>query len=148
MKTIINVALILLSFGQAYAQNYPPSDNDLRTAYCIPIIKSYLAVATSALGQVSPSYIPPPDSGTPSHAELAALQDQMSATLSRLQAYLLPKLFQLDPTGIAAANSRAQADIRTMDSYLNQCAKECGTEAFKVLQNRMNACKNPTWLPF
>ncbi len=135
--------------SQAVAQYVMPSDLELRSAYCLPILTSMLAMA-----QASPTEA----------NKVAVRQDE----LRRLQAYLLPKLSTLDATSIALAMARGGTDMRRFPEAVTACGQQCGeskpyTDRADLDQRvacvvncsnadpavkRVQSCFPVNWLPF
>lgn len=163
--------LLFAGASVAIAQEPPlPSDAELRTAYCIPIIQWDLSMERSTVAAAehqANSAAPTPES--------RALMEQaadltrkdiplMESVLTRLQAYLLPRILRRDPIALTAAQQRAEADLKALQDLANQCTSRCTSppnhpenlEACvascmtqgKDISERVKACRNPTWLPF
>lgn len=129
----------------AYAQQ-PPSDTDLRAAYCIGSIQQRITLLGSNV----------PEAYTASERD----------NLNHLQAYLLPRMQYVDPLGLGAARARGQTDANALaDPVLMQCTTQCiplgppkGTvETVKQCMAacdtehrlpRIWACNDLLWLPF
>jgi hypothetical protein len=156
------VGLAAISALSASAQDVMPSDLDLRSAYCLPIVKN---AATKAQGLARLT--------TTTDAEsrlLVALKqhaEEKSDELRRLQAYLLPRLTVLDPTALTLAMNRGETDVGRADEINHTCGTQCGgSEATDpAVVDRHMACRtacmnaNPVvkrvkscfpvnWLPF
>ena len=97
---------------------------------------------------------------------LQVAQDDHSA-LDRLKAYILPRYASIDPVAGTAAMNRGKADAEEIQAYYHRCAA-CAQGAFEKnpghpeaadacrqneckrpsVQDRLESCRNPTWLPF
>ena len=158
-------AAIVLTF-LATAASSPeavPTDNDLRAAYCISILKHYISLAQQTLNMAEHAPTPPPPelkqwltkAEETTRARLAGYQ----ANLNRLQLYLTPKLTSLDPLAIAGATHRAEADWQAMGRAVGRCSPKCfklpekeQAECFASCQDgalltRIGQCRDPNSLP-
>lgn len=128
-----------------------------------------VGVARKALAEISvPADAPKQEQDLAAKLKAGVTQQlaESQSALARLQAYLLPRLMQLDAIAIAAAQSRGDADVRELLNMQAQCdacvarAREktpakpddsaCRESECKrpAAQDRLQACKNPAWLPF
>ena len=134
----------------AHAQQ-PPTDTDLKAAYCIGVVQQNLTL------------IPAADLNRPDVTDSIrkSLQDQ----LNHLRAYLFPRMQYVDPLGIAAARARGQTDATAVVgpemmacasrctappnadalTAMKQCALSCDTEHRLP---RVWSCQDLSWLPF
>ena len=146
---------LLFSAGSASSQQLPlPSDADLKTAYCIPIVQNELKLLD---GEAST-----PGVGPHFDAVRRALRVR-NDDLARLQSYFLPRVFQMQPMGLLAAQNRANADIHELEANMPRCSelcdgkgysdesvlacyKDCAAELPAV--KRMAECRDFNWLPF
>ncbi len=173
--------LIFSSTGfcsNALSQERLPTDVELRSAYCIPVLQNDISVLQQALATANSGidHITdiPVQSGR--DAVLQAYQrgqrefekaiTERQSALNRLQLYITPKIPYLDVDSLMAATSRAKADIQQFDTKSKSCTLECmgplksdsaeksdPVFCFKTcsgveLNDRLAACRNPTWLPF
>jgi len=167
---ILNVLAIvtLLMGGTASAsesQDSVPTDTELHSVYCIPVVQARIRNEQGILALLSG-----PKGNQVSQSKKKYVIDQtqtqlehMKSVLSRLQAYVTPVLDHRDPAPLIAAKRRADADLsqfekqsdqctnicsppgedRTTDQ-LHQCVKSCGDQG---LLSRILECEAPTWLP-
>ena len=155
----------------AHAQQRAPSDNELHSAYCIPIVKVELQAAEKATAAQEKSLAEinaaagSPDivkAATEVLDNLRGGEARFRAVLDRLQSYLLPKTTELDPMALLAAENRGKADWQSLVAMTDGCTKrKCGVSATdldsecnkscgmdKELVLRMRACNDPSWQPF
>ncbi|MGP8439958.1 hypothetical protein ACT2FY_32325 [Paraburkholderia fungorum] len=125
----------------AHAQQ-PPTDTDLKAAYCIGVLQQEIAQM--------PQDIP-----------ASAVQSQQEQ-IRHLQSYVIPRTQYIDPLGLAVARTRGQNDAKVLtDPQMQECSLPCATQpnadALKqcVLScdtqhrlPRMWACNDLSWLPF
>ncbi len=143
--------VVLLAATAASAQEAQPTDNELRTAYCIPIVNQTITVLQQALAKANASEMQIVREGL----------EQQQANLDRMQLYLLPKMAKLDPLPLAGAASRAQADMLAMQAVVHQCTGKCTSVPAKEAESctqactdnpallaRVRQCNDPSWLPF
>lgn len=156
----VAVALTALLFGSAASaqQERAPTDNELHTAYCIPVVKWGIEADQQLLSQEQHAGV----DTTASQQDLNALQTVMK----RLQAYLLPRWMSLDTLAIVGAMNRGKADMKELETAGDRCFRQCGSTLDSAsttpaqaacvstcanndpLIARTRACRNPTWLPF
>ena len=163
-RRLLPLSLLLLVTAASAQQQYsPPTDNDLRTAYCIPVTKQFIGLTQRALSEIHPDKAPTPElkqSLTKAEADLRSGLAKYQANLNRMQLYLLPKLMKLEPLSIAGATHRADEDMQAVAAAAEQCGAKCNplpekTEAEcyascpdAALITRIRACGDPNWLPF
>jgi len=128
----------------------PPSDIDLKAAYCIEANQAILAEQS---GQ------------EPKPLVLAQMISDTREHNNRLQGYLLPRLPELDALPLLAASKRADGDIAQLKSLAGSCQREaiaecgagggaqCLVERYHTctkgeLLDRLQSCTNLNWLPF
>jgi hypothetical protein len=128
----------------------PPSDIDLKAAYCIETNRAILAEQS---GQ------------DPKPLALAQMTSDAHDHINRLQSYLLPRLPDLDALPLLAASKRADLDIAQLKSLANSCQQraitECGVaggakclvDSYHTctrgeLLDRVQSCTSLDWLPF
>jgi hypothetical protein len=139
------------------AQNQQPTDVDLRTAYCIPVVKSQIVLLQQALtplhAQGDFRFVLPQQAADEIQKSIANLE----SVLKRLQLYFALKLRSVDPLGLALAEKRGEADVQTLSETNGRCAVQNGVPQDSPHYNacmdqdliaRMKACETPTWLPF
>jgi serine/threonine protein kinase len=163
LLTVSLVAVMALGATYLIREKPKPSDNDLRTAYCIPLVKQRIAQVQQTLSHLAPETAQTPElkqSLTAAAEQLRGTLARDQANLSRLQAYLQPKMTTLDPVAIAGATHRAKEDWRTIVVALDRCEDKCGPMRGKehalcfsscpdaALNARVKSCADPNWLPF
>jgi hypothetical protein len=145
---ITRAMLLTLMATAASAQQAIPTDNDLRSAYCLAVLKGQIPWVRE---QVGARVDAAPNRSTPSSSELqqanAKVRAAAEAWVAKLQtaqnrigAYLLPRLTTLDSAAMLRAMNRGETDWR---EFLAKGVKtDEGTGA------RIRACADPNWLPF
>jgi len=164
-ELILCTALLATSVTVHSQQMQAPTDSDLRTAYCIPVVQNFLSIARSQIDSEDEYIITlhsQPDSPQRAAAEQAAtkLRDDFiqgfkaaQSVLHRLQAYLIPREQYLEPMGLMVASNRGKADIKEGDDCVHACptdqrAPECVVACSNPTKERFMGCFKPTWLPF
>jgi hypothetical protein len=152
----------------AAAQESLPTDVELHSAYCIPVLRWQIQFSRQVVDQA--------DAGEKS-AQTPELRQQaatvkgnllkfvadLESSLNRLQLYLFPRMQHRDPFALLAASKRAEADLKEFQQRTDRCPSECGLDGVpkneqqqacfetctdKDLTSRIRACATPTWLPF
>jgi hypothetical protein len=154
--TLIKFALVTLCVAVHSSQSIAsPTDTELKAAYCTAVKKHAVDVLTQSVSGIESLHA---DSG-PARKALADTDDQ----LSRLRAYVVPKMLNDDTGALAAAFARGQhdsarlddpqlaqcgskcfADATTNPAKLNACVASCAPELFP----RVWSCNDLSWLPF
>ena len=159
---IRGVAVIaLLVSPVAFGGGRAPTDVELHTAYCIPIVEWELKGLFGFTLKDKPSDDPTTIKFNQAWREEKA---HLESVLDRMQSYLNPKIRSLDSTALALAAKRAAADMEASNDVSNQCIALCKSEADdkvkacninctnnhpgKSTNDRIDACLDPTWLPF
>jgi hypothetical protein len=148
--TFAGAASVLASVGlgvspTVWAQDTPPTQVDLKAAYCLSVVKAMVAEeqAMATADQSNP-------------AALQALQPAIkdwSSRLDRLQAYVQPRTLVVEPTGMLLAMKRGQVDIDTAFKDSDACAAHTGAAAEACVAKseaiaRTRTCANLDFLPF
>ena len=144
------------------AQESLPTDAELRSAYCIPVLQWQITWHQEMVSSANkaPAELPEQASQLDPHARENI--EQLQAALNRLQSYLLPRIGHRDSSSMLLATSRGQSDLKALSAMTERCSAKCviaGTPddakracfdscTDKDLVSRIRACANPTWLPF
>jgi hypothetical protein len=149
----------------AVAQEVVPTDIELRSAYCVSVVKAEIAFLQREIGRVDAAA---KNSPTPEMQQYAAKMSaegheampKLAAALNRLQLYLLPSMTTRDPVALMAAMKRGEADFQEVGAMTERCSAKCNALPHDKwpscyasctdndLLERVRACKTPTWLPF
>ena len=134
---------------RAFAQQ-PPSDIDLRAAYCIPIVNQQVAVYQNALS--SPGRPLPPQLEQTIKKMAADAQDRAD----QLKRYLQPRMADLDATALLAAAEQGKKDLQRGEQDVIQCMTSCQNDANPAACTsscstdtlaRVRRCTKLDWLP-
>jgi hypothetical protein len=160
-KKIYLLALVTsLIIPNVFAQGQLPTANDLKAAYCTPIVVNAIRVAERY------------ESDLKSLTKLTNVQTQMLEFLqqkrelkNRLDSYLRPRIFYLEITGMLSAEQRGEEDVASISSggiekfksCLNKCStkeksggvpRDCTEECTATpLRERIRSCDKLDWLP-
>ena len=133
-----------------------PSDIELKASYCVPVARNMVELLTKVPA------LPDAEGQKIAANAIADARDR----LNRLQAYLAPRLSQLDSLSMLAAMKRGEADIARSDAKaagmrdacegtcktgtVNLAWAQCMTECYRRDETlaRIQSCNNLTWLPF
>ena len=155
----------------AAAEDRTPTDAELKTAYCIPLLQWEVEIARVATDTDDDHWRHSPpspelrDQVARKSADLHRRRAAMESTLGRLQAFLGQRIKSLDRSALAAAGSRGKADLDELQAQQPRCRGQCGPEssdaaadenataclescADQQLAARLKACNAPSWLPF
>ncbi len=170
------VVLSLCVATAAYGQRPLPTDIELRASYCVRVLQSDIANLNSLGAKIDDTaariHEVPPDlrqqilhTLQESKRDLPQKIAERESALNRVQLFILPRIKYLDATALLAATRRAESDLRESAAVGGRCLRQCAepkageTEAERSgsclrscmggdLQSRLEACRNPTWLPF
>ncbi len=159
MRFSIGVLFTLLATSSAPAQqDLPlPNDADLRTAYCTPVLRWQIGI----IRQMAKSSANPVPLVQQWVEEARQLLPQLQATLNRFEQYLVPRTMNLKTTPLVVASMHAEADIQQFQLQGDRCSAQCfgadkGDDSRqrscwnacvdKGLIERMEECRNPSWL--
>ena len=124
--------------ANAAAQPRPPSDEELRSIYCVEVLRAEINVqhhmisaSSEAAGMAQPESR---EQWIDTSSELLRRLAKLEGALYRLQVYLLPRIPVIDSLALASAIRQANADVG--ESWRNE-----------ALLNRVTGCENPAWLP-
>jgi hypothetical protein len=156
MKTLL-ACLLLVCTSSGAQTRMMPTDADLKTAYCITVVKKNIQMLTKN---------PEPPHGF-HYRMIQELLGERQTELNRLQSYLVPKISSLEASGLIAATKRAEADIQEQVVANEQCSKRCESPpepnsmpgkqwaacmtacaAESPASVRVTSCRNINWLPF
>ena len=141
--------------GVATAQQHPPSGDELRSMYCIEVIRAEIdlqhhSISASDTAAASAITAAQRQQWIDTSAELLQGLAKLEALRYKLQAYMLPRIPALDPSALATAMRQGAADfqesraVAAMDQQPAICSATCGD---KTPLSRVSACASPTWLP-
>jgi hypothetical protein len=171
--------LMLLLSGSATAQALAqPTETDLHAAYCIQVLGYGIAAGESVLASGANTSTVPDSADTEevrtakatlesSNRAIRTSVDSHRAMLRKLNVYLQPRVFNLDPIGILAAQSAAKDDGARAGSATSACKNECpmslDTSALlkcnnecalrtmpdlSTIRKKVKSCYELDWLPF
>lgn len=154
----MRAVLVISAFIAGSAWAAMPTDADLKTAYCIAVVKRNVIFIEASLN-VDPL-------NTAMRSKMQRRLREKNTDLERLQSYVVPKLQALDPAPLVAAANRASADFEEIGDFSAQCAPKCQPYArsgsvdegwsacfdrcmeASSAQKRINSCLTIDWLPF
>ncbi len=150
----------------AAAQPQAPSEDELRSMYCVEVIRAEIELQRHL---ISASDAAASSATTPAlrqqwidtTAELLQGLAKLEAVRYRLQAYMLPRIAALDSFALAAAMRQGDGDLQESRAAADRCAAECTASlamnqqpvacsascSDTALLRRIRGCEKPTWLP-
>lgn len=156
---ICSSAIALVSPRAAAHQAYQPTDDDLHAAYCLSVSDAMLSELQSTASSTTDTEL---DS-------IRKAVSELSERVSRLRAYVLPKMLTGDDAtvALAAAAQRGKADLATLNSNSkivacaqtctalsmrnapsDQAAMQCVQDCAPEISRRLRSCNDLSWLPF
>ena len=153
---------VLCPFCATFAQEQLPSANDLKAAYCIPVVNSNISVGEKLLNQLKTL-----SSTNESQTSASESLQEQTELKRRLALYLTPRLARLDTDGIVIAMKRGEEDVAAISSgnaatrhweCTGACAKNAKNESDQrncisgcslasPLMVRIQSCNKLDWLP-
>jgi len=162
-------ALLLLALTAAplvsAAEPRAPNDSELRSMYCVSVLREEIGLQNHMIAASSEaaSNATTPEArqqwiGT--STELLQRLQKLETALGRLQAYMLPRIPNLDSLALGAAIRKGDADFQESRATADRCAVQCdpahttsetlqscnATCSDNALLARVSACDDPTWL--
>ena len=181
VAAVLTLALTAAAAAAAQAPlSAQPTETDLHAAYCTEALRATIAESESILSSLSgPEYstVPGPNdppalreskakSAAANQASKAQLESE-KAMLRKLDLYLKPRIFDLNPMGLVAAKRAAQEDATRIGAAISgcqsacpmtfgnnddtKCYSACATRAMPdlpTIQKKLRSCLNLEWLPF
>jgi hypothetical protein len=133
-----SLAILLALTGEASAQSRAPSDEEMRSMYCVEVLRTeitlqqhMIAASSEAAGAAAEPQLR--EQWIDTSAELLQHLQALESSLHRLQLYLLPRIPGIDSLALAAAIRQANAEVGVSS----------GNDA---LLDRARGCENPTWI--
>jgi hypothetical protein len=150
----------------AVAQQKPPGNDELRSMYCVSVIQAEIGlqqhmIAAADEAASNASNAEERQRWNTTSAELRTRLEKLAGVLSRLQAYMLPRIGALDAFALRAAIRQGDEEFELSRTMADRCAVACGPERVpdaerqacsagctdSALLSRVSECDNPTWLP-
>ena len=148
------------------AQQRPPSDDELRSMYCVEVLRAEIdlqhhllsASDAAAANAVTPELR---QQWIDTSVELLQGLAKLEVVRYRLQAYMLPRIPALDSFALATAMREGNADFQESRAGADRCTVECNSPQAanqqppvcgiscgdKTSLGRVSVCDKPTWLP-
>ncbi len=121
----------------ATAQLQAPSDEELRSMYCVEVLRTEITLQRHMISASSEAagmaQAESREQWIDTSAELLRQLATLQGALQRLQRYMLPRIPTIDSLALASAIRQANAEVR--ESWTND-----------ALLGRVRACENPSWL--
>lgn len=143
--------VLVFSSGTAMAQKQLPNEADLKTSYCLGVVRSTAA-------KHLPGSVDSLPESVREGAELMRKQtlSDLLARQQRLYNYLLPRLPYLDIMSLMAAKMQGEIDSEMGSKELSSCIKQCATNSDcnslclrTPLMTKFQMCiSEPTYLPY
>ena len=168
VKSKIQVFVLLyltINTVPAFAQEQPPTDIDLKAAYCLGLQISNIEMFSSSFSDSEPI-----DSTFKTLTE--SLKDGAIAKRRRLQLYLTTRLPYIDVSGLTAALKAEKEDGARYDNVCKECQprldscdkkvkynhkktkscidewKVCDSTCFPGYREKMKSCNDLSFLPY
>jgi len=173
MKGIIaDLLLFHIASATTWAARLPTAVR-FRAAYCVRMMQWLVRQLSSDQNVLEPELqgrrqgesLPAQNAGLPDEKlqrMLRRSQEEAAsehAVLDRLQQYFEPRISNLEPAALGAAQQRADADIQAIADLNGKCGFQCAhgpdfeaclAEKYggKQLLQRFSGCRDPSWLAF
>ena len=163
-------ALPWLALGAAStlpaAEPRAPNESELRSMYCVSVVREEIGLQNHMITSSSEaaSSAPTPEQRQKwldTSTELLQGLQRLESVMGRLQAYMLPRIPQLDSLALGVAIRKGAADFQESRTMADRCAVACNPAntpneqlqscsagcSDNALLSRVSGCDNPTWLP-
>jgi hypothetical protein len=188
-ESVATAVVLMLSLTNSASAQAPlsaqPTETDLHAAYCTQALAILINSSESLLADLSGheySTVPGPNDppylreskakSAAANADARANVESLKAMSRKIDLYLKPRLFDLNPMGLVAAKRAAQEDWSRIDSIPSRCQNECPLKSdptieditdrqkcydvcsartmpdLPAIQKKMKSCRNLEWLPF
>ena len=97
MRTILKFIFLLIITSNCFADEILPTDTDLKAAYCRVVLQELVNEYRDPSLHYPQSFI-----------------TKASSNLNRINGYFMPRLYNLEMTGILSASSTAYSDIKNI----------------------------------
>ena len=150
--------VVLCLMPIAGAEDLPASDEQLRAAYCIPVVQTQVRAQSSLIAAIDKGRKEKDkqadEMSAGAHKQLA----QVESVLSRLQESVRPLVPFADGSPLAAAYERGARDTDEYQAMLSRCAMKCFSAGASIdrcedacqdkdLIARVQMCFKANWLP-
>jgi hypothetical protein len=166
VRALLRVCALCLAVTGAVAQEKQPTTDELRSMYCVSVIRAEIGLQQrmiSAADEAAGNASTPEDRlrWNTTAAELRTHLEKLEGVLSRLQAFMLPRISALDSFALRTAIRQGDEDFELSRTMADRCAVACSPQRVpeaetqacsagcndNALLSRISACDNPTWLP-
>ena len=165
-RALLYLCALCSAVTAAVAQDKQPVTDELRSMYCVSVIRAeiglqqrMISAADEAAGNATTSEDRLRWNTTA--AELRTHLGKLEGVLSRLQAFMLPRIGALDAFALRTAIRQGDEEFELSRTMADRCAVACGPQRIpeaemqacsascndNALLSRVSACDNPTWLP-
>jgi hypothetical protein len=150
------IILFLLGYARAYAGGYPPSDIELKAAYCVDPVTEAAKAWDIPISDSDPRFT------SENLNFLRTERDKALSNLNRVRSYLMPKSKYLDTDALLLAINRSKADRASFEQCIEKknckgdfvanekilkCYEDCNKDTGGT-RDRLRMCHNIDWLPF
>lgn len=150
-----------------------PTDTELHALYCLPMVKFDLALTEEGIRRLDEllrsedqiALMKKKDPAAPrkikdSLRKLHRHVAEQTSVQRRLEAFIVPRIYDIDATSILASLARADEDTAQLRTLADQCNEQCAADSSSecvvactakegtAIRARLDQCRNPTWLPF
>lgn len=132
--TVAAIALVAPTF--AAARSEPPTPTDLKAAFCSGYWQDM---------NFNPVPCTLPDAMC---REMESGNREVASTMARIDAYLSPRIWQVDPYALKSAIDAGVAFKATVRASIQPCANDPKFEECQVVFQKVAECRSGSFLPF
>src|SRR5207244_175721 len=105
----------------ALAQDSLPTDAELRSAYCIPVLQWQIAWHQEMVSRADKAPAELREQASQLDPNGRETIEQLQSALNRLQSYLLPRIGHRDSSAMLLATSRGEKDLKALPLMMERC---------------------------
>ena len=155
---LIKCVMLLCLVPMALAEDSSPTDAQVRSAYCIPVLQQQMQAQRRMIAAIDNAPKEMRRQAEEMNPDARRQLAQMESLLSRLQASVRPLTPYPDGGALSNAQQRGAEDFDGYNATLKRCATKCFAAGPSIdkcenecsdheLIARIKACFTPNWLP-
>lgn len=155
---LIIATSIMLTALETKAQKYETNNTDLKSSYCISVLKIENAEIEDMTSYLNANKL---EEGTDFIQSINDAKIANKEIIARIGSYLNPRRKFLDENTLLLAQQQGSTDVKIFNKCVseNKCSSEKNYDSFASckrlcsdktggLQQKIESCKNTNWLPF
>src|SRR5438105_14108121 len=107
------------------AQELLPTDAELRSAYCIPVLQWQITWHQEMVSRADKAPAELREQASQLDPNGRETIEQLQSALNRLQSYLVPRIGHRDSSSMLLATSRGKSDLKALCAMMERCSAKC-----------------------